>query len=149
MVVEVKNLFEDPQLGQREQQNLKTVQAVISTFHQGNLQAIPTFFTDDIEVQGCAPEELPIGGQFIGPQELIRYSENHKKLMTVEWEQHHRVVAQGNLVIIFGRERTCVKPYNKIWESDFVLSFTFQENKISKFDCFYDSAALLKAYRGE
>ncbi len=144
-----ERLYDESTLNQRGKENLNIVQKLVSAYHEGNSQAISTYVTDDLEWQSNASKEMPIGGIFRGPQEVKVYFDNLKKLFDVQWEKHEQVVAQGNLVVIFGRERVRITTHGKMWESDFVVSFTFRDGKISKFYAFTDSIALLKAYRGE
>jgi len=136
-------------LTQREQENLKVTQRLITAFSEGHLQEMLTYLTDDVEFRVCLPEEIPMGGLFRGPEGVLKFFENHKKLLDMEWEKHEHTLAQGDVVVIIGRERARIMPHGRIYEEDFALSFTFRDGKISKFYGFGEGLALLKAYRGE
>jgi ketosteroid isomerase-like protein len=147
--MQVERLYDESMLNHRGKENLDIVQKLISAHHENNPQEISAYLTDDSEWQSNIPEGIPTGGVYRGPQEVRNFLDSHKKLFDVQWEKHEQVVAQGDLLIIIGRERVRITTHGKIWESDFVLLFTFSDGKIAKFYAFSDSIGLLKAYQGE
>ncbi|HID94314.1 MAG TPA: hypothetical protein EYP60_09515 [bacterium (Candidatus Stahlbacteria)] len=136
-------------LTEREQENLTVVHKLITALSKGNLQEIGTYLTDDAEFKGCVPEEIPFGGTFQGKEGGIEYFRRLRDTYEMQWEEHDCTVSQGDFILIFGRERTRVMPSGKILEAEFAASFAFRDGKIFKFCALTDSAALVKAYRGE
>jgi ketosteroid isomerase-like protein len=147
--MQVERLYDESMLNQRGKENLDVVQKLISAHHEGSLQTFSTYLTNDSEWRSNIPEGIPTGGVYRGPQEVSKFLDSHKKLFDVQWEKHEQVVAQGDLLIIIGRERVRITTHGKMWESDFVLLFTFRDGKIAKFYAFSDSIEFLKAYQGE
>ncbi|HEC84336.1 MAG: hypothetical protein DRR08_06985 [Candidatus Parabeggiatoa sp. nov. 2] len=136
-------------IGQHEQERIKMVHTTFTAYEQGNLQEFLTPFTDDVEWRVAMPEELPIGGTFHGLKGVQTFFENHKKMFDGVQDERFETVAQGNRVAVIGRERAHIRPHNKIYEGDYITVFHFRGRKISKVSILADSAALLKAYRGE
>lgn len=95
------------------------------------------------------PEELPIGGVFRGHLEIQKFFENYVALFHREWIKRGDIIAHADKIVVLGREHARIMPGGKIYEADFANIFTFRQGKIAKWQAFVDSAALLKAYRGE
>jgi len=141
---------EDIIIGQHEQEYIKIVQGLFITYEQqGNIQEVLTHFTDDVEWRVAMPEEFPIGGIFQGLKGVQTFLENHQKMFDIEWDEQLETFAQGNRVVVIGRERARIMPHNNIYEGDYAMVFRFRGNKISKVYVLSDSAALVKAYLGQ
>ncbi|HEW97600.1 MAG: hypothetical protein DRR16_06455 [Candidatus Parabeggiatoa sp. nov. 3] len=136
-------------IGQHEQEHLKNVIEMLTAFRQDKIQEALSYFTDDVEWRVSIQEEFPMGGIFYGLKGVQQFFENHNKLFDIESDEHCETVVQGNKVVIIGHERAHIRPHGKLYEADYASTFVFREGKISRCYVFGDSAALLKAYRGE
>lgn len=135
---------------QQEQTNFQVLQNIMTIVDGGkDLQKIAVYLTEDVEWRMVMPKELPIGGVFHGVQQVQKLFENYAQMFHSEWIDRQDIILHENKIIVVGRERACIMPSRETYEADFTSIFTFREARISKFQAFVDSAALLAAYRGD
>lgn len=129
------------------QENVQIVQGMYAAFGEGNIQAILSPLTNDVEwVDGGAPL-LPFTGTYHGPQgagEFFKKLLEHQEFLGFEPKEF---VAQGDTVVALGYIKARSKATGKTWESDWAMTFHLQNGKVKKFRAFYDTAAAAEAFR--
>ena len=55
-------------------------------------------------------------------------------------------VAEGDRVLVVGWERARIKATNRMFQADWVMAFTVQNGKVTKFREYSDTQAIAEAY---
>ncbi len=128
-----------------EQENLKLIQVVYEAFGRGDLPAILGNLTGDVEWNHPRPDRIPWGGQRRGPEEVTGFFVALGQTIDVEQFEPQRFHADGDTVIVFGRERMRAKATGRDYGVEWVHEFVIRDSKIAKFSEYTDTAAIIAA----
>ena len=128
-----------------EQENLKLIQDVYEAFGRGDLPAILGSLTDDVEWNHPRGDQIPWGGQRRGPEEVTGFFVALGQTIDVEQFQPQRFHADGDTVIVFGRERMRARATGRSYENEWSHEFVIRDGKIAKFTEYTDTAAIIAA----
>ena len=129
-----------------EQQNSSLIQSVYDAFGRGDIQAIMSSLTDDVEWGFDGPAIVPFTGQRKGHAEVLGFfqalaaTQDDMKLITETF------VAQGDIVATLGRYSATVKATGKKIDAPVGHFFTIRDGKICRFVDLSDTAAMADAY---
>ena len=105
--------------------------------------------TDDVEWWIAGPSEiLPWAGTRRGREQVGRFLVAFPETLEIQAFEPRTFIAQGETVVVLGRELARVKPTGCICETEWVMVFTLRDGKIARFRQYHDSAAWVVAYRG-
>jgi ketosteroid isomerase-like protein len=128
-----------------EVENVRLVREVYRAIGRQDFQAALDSLADDIELEILGPPELPFAGCWRGRAEVATaLAKNFANLEDQRPEVQH-LVAQGDTVVIFARERgrfiATGSPYDLHW----VQLFQLRDGKIVRFREICDHTTLLQA----
>ena len=129
-------LFEDgdPHAAGRahERRNLGCVSRIFGAVLAGDYDHFEAELTPDVEFQLTGPSELPLRCHARGPAEVRKLVE-HNFAATAEQEpQFVSLTAQGDQMVLIGREKGRVRESGQPYEVQFIYAFTFQDGKVSR-----------------
>ncbi|HMF29220.1 MAG TPA: nuclear transport factor 2 family protein [Candidatus Cybelea sp.] len=130
-----------------EQQNVQSIKDAYAAFERGDVAAILAMLTDDVKWEMPGPAEIPYAGLRKGHTGAGEFFRRLSEADEVQVFEPRRFLADGNLVVAFGRYEARVKATGKIAKSDWVHVFEFRDGKVSSWREFYDSAEYAQAYR--
>lgn len=133
-----------------EQKNERIIRQTYDAYLSANLEAVLNSCSEETEWLACGPpEHLPYAGRHTGREQVARYF----AILDDKEESNHLVpqefIATGDKVIVFGNYRARVNANGQRFETDFVHVFTLRNGRITKFRDYYDTAAVVAAYKGE
>lgn len=134
-----------------EQENIQVAQQIFGLLREGKIDELLNLFTEDaVWSEPGPPDILPTAGSFHGHSGLRDLFQRMRAGDTepVGPFTPPQIVAQGDKVIMLGHRGARVKATGRSWEDDWVLAFTFQNNKIKEVRAYNDTAARIAAYRG-
>jgi uncharacterized protein len=128
--------------------NVDVVQQAYTAFSQGDIPAFLSLLTDDVEWTMQGPSMIPWAGtrhEHEGVAEFFSLVEE-----TIEFEQFEprEFVAQGNMVVVLGYERSLVKSTGRTFEQEWAHIYTLRDGKIAKVRIIDDTAAQVVAFEG-
>ena len=132
-----------------EQKNVRTVRRLYACFFgQGDIPGALLLLADDVEWWLAGPAEiLPWAGTRRGREQVGRLLVAFPETLEIQAFEPRTFVAQGETVVVLGRERTRVKPTDCVCETEWVMVFTLRDGKIARFRQYHDSAAWVAAYQ--
>lgn len=130
---------------QAEMENVRRVQEVYRAIASGNYVAFMDFLSEDIELEIVGPPVIPIVGHWRGKQEVGEAVQQNFALLEDQKPEIQTVVAQGDTVILVGRETGRFRPTGLPYTVHWVQIFTLRNGKAIRFRELFDSAAMLEA----
>ena len=133
-----------------ELDNVRAIMNAYASFKSGDIDGVLKLLYDDVEwITPGPPEVMPVAGKRRGRKEVAQFFSTLNEQEEVQSFEPQEFVAQGDKVIALIKYRGRVKATGKTVEADLVHVFTFAKNKVKRFQEFYDTAAVLDAYKKE
>lgn len=130
-----------------EQQNVDVVRRGYEAFGRGDLNTLLTLFDDNIHWSSPGPADLPTAGVRRGRQQVAEFFTAVDEVFEIQQFDPHTFVAQGDRVIVLGRETSRVKATGKLLDAEWAHAFTLQDGKIVAFQEYIDTAAVVTELR--
>jgi ketosteroid isomerase-like protein len=123
------------------QENLKLIKDAYAAFGRGDISAVLAAMNDDVEwtVPG---QGLPLSGTYRGRNEVAGFFQKLAAEVEIQRFEPHAFIAQDDLVVVLGSERSRVKATNRIVEVGWAMVYTI---RVSKFVEYTDTQALAAA----
>jgi ketosteroid isomerase-like protein len=136
-----------------ERENVEVVQRHFAAFRQGDLRAALDVFAEAVDFQSpvtrTAPKEISWARSRHSREELAAFFTELGEKMEIERMETLAFTAQGDRVIVEGRNRGTVRSTGRTYEHDWVMVFTLRAGKIVRCRHYYDTADLVAAFRRE
>jgi len=129
-----------------EQDNLKIVQEGYGDFARGDVQTLLGKFAEDIEWVIPGSKNNPLTGTYKGRDRVGEFFRLLSDLTELSTFEPREFVAQGDKVVVLGRETGRVKSTGRTFQSDWAMSFTLRDGKIVRFQEYADTASLEAAF---
>jgi ketosteroid isomerase-like protein len=130
-----------------EQQNTDLVQQAYENFKSGNIQALLSLISDDVEWQLPEVDGIPFTGKRRGLEQVAQFFAMVGDGQDVLQFEPGLFIAQGDKVAVQGHYSWLVKSTGRNYESDFAHVFTIREGKIVAFQEYLDTAVASAAYQ--
>ena len=126
-----------------EQDNLQAIHKVYEAFGQG----VVSMLTDDVTwTTPGPPKVVAYAGERRGHHEVTGYFEAFATATETTAFEPQRFFADGDMVVVLGHYTFDVRSTGKVVDYDFVHTFRLAEGKISAFEGYEDSAAVVAAF---
>jgi ketosteroid isomerase-like protein len=136
-----------------EQANVEVVHRHFAAFEQGDFRAALDVFADEVDFQSpvtrTAPKEISWARSRHNREEIAAFFKELGEKMGIERMETLTFTAQGDRVIVEGRNRGTVRSTGRTYEHEWVMVFTLREGKIVRCRHYYDTADLVAAFRHE
>lgn len=126
-----------------EQGNVQIIQNAYAAFNRGDIETILDTLTEDVE--WIAPAVEPVAGTYHGPKEVARFFQQVNEISEFSSFEPNEYVAQGDRVVALGHYKATVRNTGRVYDCDWAMAFTVRDGKISKFQEYTDTAALVAA----
>jgi ketosteroid isomerase-like protein len=134
-----------------EQENVQVVQKLFAAFGQANIPAALDILAEDVDwqspVRRSPPSEVSWAKPRHGRTEVAKFFTELSEKMQIERMEALEFTAQGDRVVVEGRNRGTVKATGRSYEHDWVMVFTVRGGKIVRHRHYYDTADILVAFR--
>jgi ketosteroid isomerase-like protein len=121
------------------------VESQFAAIASGDYDAFRATLADDVEMENVGPSTLPFSGSWKGPVEVTAAVKRHFAMIEDQRPEVQTVVAQGDTVVVTGRELGKYRPTGRVYDIHFVQFFTIRGGKLVRFRQVIDSAAMLDA----
>ena len=111
--------------------HIRTVQAQIDAIARGDYPAVLATATHDVTLDIFAPPEFGWTLQAAGLDELQRALEHNFGSVTHQRPEVTDVFAEGEDVVLFGREQGVVRTTGLAYDVEFVERFTFRDGQLA------------------
>jgi hypothetical protein len=127
--------------------NIKTVQTVYAAFLNHDFNVVLAALSEDVEWGEPSNPFNPCGGTKHGHEgflEWLQIGRDSEEILVLEPK---KFLTDNDSVAVVGFTKCLARATNKIYETDFVHLFTFRENKIIRFQEFFDTYIAGEAFR--
>ncbi len=126
--------------------NTERVQTLYGAFGRGDVAFILLNLAPSIDwISNCNSEDIPWGGARKGHPGALSFFGSLDANLNFEIFEPLQFAAEGALVFVRGRTVAQVKSTGRKFDSEWVHVFTFADDKVIRFQEFYDTAAIISA----
>lgn len=133
-----------------EQENVQVVQKLFAAFGQANIPSALDIRAEDVDwqspVRRSPPSEISWAKPRHGRAEVAKFFRELSEKMQIELMETLEFTAQGDRVVVEGRNRGSVRSTGRTYEHDWVMVFTVRGGKIVTHRHYYDTADILVAF---
>lgn len=115
----------------RAEQHLRSVHAQLEAIERGDIESVLALSAPDVQLDIFAPPEFPWIRQTRGIDELRAALTQNFDALENQQPEIITVVAQGNVVVLIGRERGVIRATRAPYHVEFVERFTFQDGRLT------------------
>jgi ketosteroid isomerase-like protein len=134
----------------KEQENLEIVTHMFEMVEQGNIPEALNTLADDLYWQSPVTRTGSIEMSWCKPRhnrgEVAEFFKELREKMKPEKFEFLNFVAQGDHVVVEGKNRGTVVSTGNEYEHDWVMIFELRDKKIIRYVHYYDTADLLKHF---
>lgn len=127
--------------------NRALVQRGYEAFGRGDIPGLLALFDADMEWVTPGPPDFPLAGTRRGPQQAAEFFQTLDAVFEIQEFEPLTFVAEGDRVIVLGREKTRVRATGAIIDNAWVHAFTVKNGKIVALQEFFDTAAVMAELR--
>lgn len=132
-----------------DQRNVQVIQGIYRDFGQGNIPGVLKALSPNVEWEFHGPKELPFAGKHRGHEQMAQFFRAVAESADfLEFGPSGEFLAIGDHVVVLGHERIRAKKTGRTWETDWVHIWALRDGVVVKVDEFYDTAAIVAAFRG-
>jgi uncharacterized protein len=111
--------------------NIRSVQMQIDAIGRGDLDAVLSQAHDDVTLDIFAPREFAFIRHAQGLADLRRAIEQNFAAVEDQRPEIANVFAEGDTVVLFGREQGRIRATGQPYDMEFVERFTFREGRLA------------------
>lgn len=127
--------------------NKRVVQSLFESFGRGDIPAVLSLLREDVSWDAPGPSVVPYHGRRRGHEGAKEFFTQLGTTVEFESFEPGAFIAEGDKVVVLGRERGRVRSTGKVFDNDWALVFTLKEGKIAEFFCYENTDAIAEAYR--
>ena len=101
---------------------------------------------EDVEWTLQGPSVIPFAGTFRGREGIVEFYSLVGETLEFEQFEPREFVAQGDMVVVVGYERSVVKQTGRRFEQEWAHVYTFRDDKIATGRFFENTAAEVEAF---
>ena len=125
---------------------LAVVQRMLGAFGSGNMEELKTTLSADSTWVYHGPKEVPYAGTYVGKDEVVRFIGTIIQHTNIEGFEVHGFVAEGDKVVVLGREKQRIKKNGQLLDQQWVMVYTVSNGLITHLDEFADTANAAKLF---
>jgi uncharacterized protein len=129
-----------------EQENKKVVQAILESFGRGDIVGLLGNVAEDVVWSAPGASSVPYYGERRGHAGVKDFFNQLGSNVTFESFEPGEFVAEGDKVVVLGRERGRVSATGKTFDNDWALVFTVRDGKVTNFFLYENTSALAEAF---
>ena len=142
---------EDPDVEKKlkETANVETIKAIYRCFIKGDFEGVCPHMTDDVEMEIVGPDNAPLVGKSKGCSEVAAAIKNNFAALNDQQPEILGVIAQGDSVVILGRETGVLCETRIPYETEWTHWFTLRDHKVRRIRETAEFSSLIKACASE
>jgi ketosteroid isomerase-like protein len=121
--------------------NAGVVQETYEAVGRGDIPALLDLLTDDVEWTFQGPSSIPFAGTRHGREGVAGFFSLVGENLEFQEFEPREFVAQGDMVVVLGFERSLVKPTGRTFEQEWAHVYTLRDGKVATFLALEDTAA--------
>ena len=126
--------------------NIQVVKQGFERYGAGDIPGFVELMTNDIEWDHRGAEEVPFNKLYKGRDGVVEFFKTLDETSEPVIFEPREYFATGDRVVALGFFRFKAKATGKEWESDFAMTFTVQNGRISHWKIIHDKGAEAAAF---
>jgi ketosteroid isomerase-like protein len=127
--------------------SIDVVKQMYDAFEEGDFPRMLSLVSEDCQWDHRGPPGVPIGQLYVGPDGVGEFFETFTETQeTLEFDPRE-FFGHGDRVVVLGHHRFRVKETGKEWASDFAMTWTVKDGKVTHWRPIHDMSAEAEAYR--
>lgn len=134
-------------MSKQQEANRRLLNEGFDDFHMGQLRSgvgLDKYFTEDVVFEIDLPDrsnDSHIGGRYVGHAGVAEYFDVVRTKTELQYFEYKTTIAEGDMIVVTGREAFRVKSTGKVYDGAFILVFRFRDGKIAHYHAFVDNHA--------
>ena len=128
------------------EENKRVVQSIFEAFGRGDVPGVLASLSEDVTWKAPGPSAVPYFGDRSGHGGATEFFVQLGTNVDFEHFEPGAFIAEGDKVVVLGRERGRVKATGKSFDNDWALVFTLDGGKVTGFQCYENTAAIAEAF---
>ncbi len=134
-----------------ELENVQIIKEHFAAFGRGDVQSALSIVAENVDWQSpvtrTQPEEITWAAPCHNREEVIQFFQELADKVQPEKFEIIGFIAQGDKVVVEGRNQGQIKSTGRSYEHDWVMVFTVRDGKILRHRHYYDTADVVAAFR--
>lgn len=126
--------------------NKRAVQSIFEAFGRADIPGVLAHVAEDVTWKAPGPDVVTYFGDRRGHAGATEFFVQLGTSVDFEQFEPSAFVAEGDKVVVLGRERGRVKGTGKTFDNEWALVFTFGGGKVTGFQCYENTAAIAEAF---
>jgi uncharacterized protein len=127
--------------------SIDLVRSVYAAFGRADLPAVLAALAEDVDWRYCGPAAAPYSGRFRGREGAKRFFETYLAAFALTSFEPQRFLADGETVVVLGRESGSVAATGRSAAYDWVHVFVVRDGKVAEFREYPDATAVDALFR--
>src|SRR4029079_6229041 len=115
------------------EENKRIVQQIFEAFGRGDIHAVLEHVSEDVTWKAPGPDVVSYFGDRLGQGGATEFFVHLGTTVDFEHFEPGAFIAEGDRVVVLGRERGRVKGTGKTFDNEWALVFTFGDRKVTGF----------------
>lgn len=128
------------------EENKRVVQSVFEAFGRGDVPALLALIDEEAEWVAPGPDSVPYFGERRGREGAAEFFKHLGSDVEFESFEPGDFIAEGERVVVLGRERGRVRRTGKRFDNDWALVFTVRGGRVAGFRIYENTAAIAGAF---
>jgi hypothetical protein len=128
------------------EENKRIVRSIFEAFGRGDVPGVLAHVSEDVTWKAPGPPVIPYFGDRRGHAGATEFFVQLGTNVDFEHFEPGVFVAEGDKVVVLGRERGRVKGTGKTFDNEWALVFTFDGGQVKGFQCYENTAAIAEAF---
>lgn len=128
------------------EENKRVVQSIFEAFGRGDIPGVLEHVSEDVVWNAPGPARVLYYGERRGHEGATEFFAGLGGSVEFEMFEVGEFVAEGETVVVLGRERGRVKTTGKTFHNEWVLVFKLRGGKVASFHCYDDTSAVAEAF---
>jgi len=131
-----------------ESENVAVIQAAYAAFGRGDIAGVVDRVTEDVEWEGArgTAERLPFGGRHRGKGGVEQFFAALGEHVEFQSFRPKEFIAQGDRVVALGDYEARARKTGRSYRAEWAMVFTLRDGKVTRFEEYTDTAAVLAAF---
>ena len=129
------------------EENKRVVQTVFEAFGRGDIPGVLELVAEDAVWDAPGPQVVPFYGERRGREGAREFFVRLGSNVDFESFEVGEFIAEGENVVVTGRERGRAKTTGKTYQMAWVLLFKVRGGKVAHFHCYDNTDAVAEAFR--
>lgn len=129
-----------------KEKNVELVQTAYAMIGKGDIPQLFELMTEDVELRFLGPEQIPFSGSYKGYDGVGQFFQTLAKSVEIEEFQPREFIADGDSVVVLGREKIIAKPTGTPWESEWAMVWTVSGEKIRLLREYHQTYTIAEAF---